>query len=128
MIPFVCRFFGASPSVGPPAVEPAASVCVCVAESSPSAALPAAGRSPAAAERTGDAAELNRIDHGLSKSQICIPLPSLCRNLLKSAHLDLQVNTIEIILEFPLTLSFSWLFDAAIVCTRTLYICMMIIY
>lgn len=80
-IPFVCRRVCSSLSFWFPAVEPAASVCVCAAASSLSAARPAAERSPAAAKRTGDAAELNHIDQTLSKSQICIPLLWLCWRL-----------------------------------------------
>lgn len=77
-IPSACRCADSSPSVCSPAVEPAASVCVCAAASFPSAALPAAERSPAAAESTRDGAELNHIDRALSKSQICIPSVWLC--------------------------------------------------
>jgi len=52
-IPSLCWCVCASPSCrAAAAVEPAASGCVCAAASAPSAALPAAGRSPASAERT----------------------------------------------------------------------------
>lgn len=49
--PCVCPCVCGSPSVWPPAVELAASACVCAAGSAPSAAPPAAGRSPAASAK-----------------------------------------------------------------------------
>ncbi len=99
-IPCVCQFVGASPCFCSPAVEPLASVCVCAAASSPSAALPAAGRSPAAAERTKEATELNHIDQTPSKSQICIPLLWPCWCLERFGSADLSRDAIEMISVF----------------------------
>lgn len=49
VLPSVCWCVFASLLVWPPAGAPAASVCACAAASPPSAARPAAGRSPAVA-------------------------------------------------------------------------------
>lgn len=88
LLPFVCQCVWASPFVWPPAVELSASVCIFAAGSSPSAALPAAERSPAAAERTRNAAEVNHIDRSLSKRYAF-----LYRDFISVCRGDLNVHT-----------------------------------
>lgn len=68
-LPLVCQCVCPSLFLWLVVAVPAASVSVCAAASSPSAALLAARRSPAAAERTRELTRLNLINQTLNQSE-----------------------------------------------------------